>query len=252
MLLQRKYESRAASSKSPTGAALATRRLLLDAEQELRRDQDRLEGVAGSPRSGSSPSFAADSTSRDQSRQLVVRWRGGGRPGRRSRAGCRRPGGGRALRVLDGGAVGATGPADPLDGLGPDREGRLAEGQGDRVGRRVHDPRPGLGRSGAAASIARSAAVRYFSTRIGGHREDVADVVEAVADVVGREVVGRAEVEADQVADRVVVLGPIEPADRHAARVGVGGGAAGRPRHRARRRCGQFRRRRAAAGPRAA
>ena len=51
--------------------------------------------------------------------------------------------------------------------------------------------------------------------------QDVADVVEAVADVVGGEVVGRPEVDADQVADGVVVLDPVEPPDRHAARVDV-------------------------------
>ena len=41
-----------------------------------------------------------------------------------------------------------------------------------------------------AASIIFSAAARYFSVSIGGMRQHVADVVEAVADVVGGEVVG--------------------------------------------------------------
>ena len=48
-------------------------------------------------------------------------------------------------------------------------------------------------------------------------RQHVADVVEAVADVVVGEVGGGLEVDADEVADRVVVLGPVEPADRDAA-----------------------------------
>ena len=52
-------------------------------------------------------------------------------------------------------------------------------------------------------------------------REHVADVVEAIARVVGRELLLGLEVEAHQVADRVAVLDPVEPADRHAARVGV-------------------------------
>ena len=51
----------------------------------------------------------------------------------------------------------------------------------------------------------------------GRDRQDVADVVEAVADVVVGEVGGRLEVDADEVADRVVILGPVEPADRDAA-----------------------------------
>ena len=53
----------------------------------------------------------------------------------------------------------------------------------------------------------------------GRERQHVADVVEAVADVVVGEVGGRLEVDADQVADRVVVLGPVEPADRDPADV---------------------------------
>ena len=50
-------------------------------------------------------------------------------------------------------------------------------------------------------------------------REHVADVVEAVADVVGGEIGGRLRIDADQVADRVVVLGAVEPADGDAAEV---------------------------------
>ncbi len=53
--------------------------------------------------------------------------------------------------------------------------------------------------------------------------EDVADVVEAVAGIVGRELLLRLEVDPHQVADRVVVLDAIEPADRHPARVRIRG-----------------------------
>ena len=50
----------------------------------------------------------------------------------------------------------------------------------------------------------------------GRQREHVGDVVEAVARVVLREVIGRPEVDAEQVTDRVVVLGPVEPSNRDA------------------------------------
>ncbi len=68
---------------------------------------------------------------------------------------------------------------------------------------------------------------RHVGDRLGGgevllhqerrQREDVADVVEAVADVVRGEVVGRPEVDPDEVADRVVVLLAIEPTERDPA-----------------------------------
>ena len=69
-----------------------------------------------------------------------------------------------------------------------------------------------------------------FQDRLGGGQvlleeqrrrgEHVADVVEAVADVVGGEIGGGLEIDADQVADRVVVFGPVEAADGDAADVG--------------------------------
>ncbi len=59
------------------------------------------------------------------------------------------------------------------------------------------------------------------------HGEHVADVVEAVADVVGGEVVGRVEGDADEVADGVVVFGAVEPANGDAAGVFGAGGAIG-------------------------
>ncbi len=55
----------------------------------------------------------------------------------------------------------------------------------------------------------------------GGERQDVADVVEPVPGVVRRELGGGVVVHADQVADRVAVLDPVEPADRDAAGVGI-------------------------------
>src|SRR5262249_9703210 len=44
-------------------------------------------------------------------------------------------------------------------------------------------------------------------------RQHVGDVVEAVADVVGGEVLGGVEIYADEVADGVVVFGAVEPAN---------------------------------------
>ncbi len=52
-------------------------------------------------------------------------------------------------------------------------------------------------------------------------RQHVADVVEAVPEVVLREVVGRLQIEREQVADRVVVLGAVQAPDRDPP--GVGG-----------------------------
>jgi hypothetical protein len=54
------------------------------------------------------------------------------------------------------------------------------------------------------------------------HREDVADIVEAVAAVVGREVGGRLEVHAQEVTDGIVVLRAIEATRGDAARIGLG------------------------------
>ena len=52
-------------------------------------------------------------------------------------------------------------------------------------------------------------------------RQHVADVVEAVAGVVRRELVLDLEVEPHQVADRVAILDAIEPADGDAAGIGI-------------------------------
>ena len=56
----------------------------------------------------------------------------------------------------------------------------------------------------------------------GRERQHVADVVEAVARVVGREVGGEILVEEAEVADRVIELRAVEAADGHVARVGLG------------------------------
>ncbi len=53
-----------------------------------------------------------------------------------------------------------------------------------------------------------------------GQRQHVRDVVEAVARIILREVVGWPDVYAEQVPDGVVVLGAVEPACRHPAGVG--------------------------------
>ena len=53
-------------------------------------------------------------------------------------------------------------------------------------------------------------------------RRDVergADVVEAVADVVGRERVGKTEIKPDQIADRVVVFLPVQPPNHDGRRL---------------------------------
>ena len=56
----------------------------------------------------------------------------------------------------------------------------------------------------------------------GRERQHIADVIEAVARVVGREVGGEILVEEAEVADRVVELRAVEAADGHVARVGLG------------------------------
>ena len=70
-----------------------------------------------------------------------------------------------------------------------------------------------------ASSLIISAAARYFSRRIGGMRKDIADIVEPIAHVIGRKVIGRMKVDADQIANRVVVFRSIETTDRDSARV---------------------------------
>ena len=53
------------------------------------------------------------------------------------------------------------------------------------------------------------------------HAENVGDVVEAVAFVVRRQELGRVDLEAEQIADRVAVLGAVQAVDRRAARIRI-------------------------------
>ena len=51
-------------------------------------------------------------------------------------------------------------------------------------------------------------------------RKDVADVVEAVADVVAGKISSGLKIDADQIADRVVVFDAVQAADGHTADIG--------------------------------
>src|SRR4051794_21294117 len=55
------------------------------------------------------------------------------------------------------------------------------------------------------------------------HAEHVADVVEAVTDVIGWEVVGWLKIDPDEIADSIVVLGAVEAMDGDTARVAAFG-----------------------------
>ena len=55
------------------------------------------------------------------------------------------------------------------------------------------------------------------------NRQHVADVVEAEADIVRRQIVASREIDAHEIADRVVVFGPVEPPHGDAARIARGG-----------------------------
>ena len=65
-----------------------------------------------------------------------------------------------------------------------------------------------------------SAAEKYFSISAGESDSTSRDVVEAVAGIVLREIVGRMHVDAEQIPDRVVVFGAVQPSRRDAARIG--------------------------------
>ena len=54
-----------------------------------------------------------------------------------------------------------------------------------------------------------------------GNREHVADVVEAIAGVVGREFLGGLELNPHEIADGVAILHPVEPPKSDAPRVGI-------------------------------
>ena len=69
----------------------------------------------------------------------------------------------------------------------------------------------------------------FFADHLGGgqvffhedrrHAKDVADVVKPIANIVGRKVISRMKVDADQVANRIVIFSAIQPADRDSPRV---------------------------------
>ena len=80
-----------------------------------------------------------------------------------------------------------------------------------------------FGTVGTARAMIALAAVEVLLQQQRGERQHVADVVEPVPGVVRRELGGGVVVDADQVADRVAILDPVEPADRDAAGVGVFG-----------------------------
>ena len=111
--------------------------------------------------------------------------------------------------------------------LGVERAAGIAEdaaggsgrelGGGDAFGRAAVG---GRGGEGGAQNLVRGGGVFLEQDRREG--EDVADVVEAVAGIVGGKIIGGLELHADEVADAVVVFGAVEAADGDAARVGIG------------------------------
>ena len=80
---------------------------------------------------------------------------------------------------------------------------------------------PGHGRDGSRHDRLRRLHVLLEQQR--RDREHVADLVEPVTRVVGRKLLLGLEVEPRQVADRVAILDPVEPADRDATRIGFVG-----------------------------
>ena len=107
--------------------------------------------------------------------------------------------------------------ATPAGAAGPERRAEAAQPLLRRLGRVADDDGPVEDRLGGGQVLLQEQRRQ---------RQDVADVVEAVTDVVVGEVGGGLEVDADEVADRVVVLGPVEPADRDAAVVARPGAVA--------------------------
>ncbi len=79
-------------------------------------------------------------------------------------------------------------------------------------GRRIHETFPDI-RSPERLSDHLLGGGQIHFQQNGRGREHVADVVEPVADVVGRKLIRRTQVEAEQVANGVVVLGAIEATD---------------------------------------
>ena len=72
----------------------------------------------------------------------------------------------------------------------------------------------------SATRATRPAAETVLLHQDGRERQHVGDVIEPVPGIVLREVVGRPDVDAEQFLDRVVVLGAVEAARGHPARIG--------------------------------
>ena len=92
---------------------------------------------------------------------------------------------------------------------------------GEAGGNTLRAARDGVGDNGLVEDFVGGGEV--FLEKRGREGEDVADVVEAVAGVVGREVGGGFEIEADEVADGVVIFGAVEAAEGDSAGIGAGG-----------------------------
>ncbi len=149
----------------------------LDAEEEVRRRQHRFEGELNARVEGVAVLFGRiDET--EQASDLVV---------------------------ADGPAPGAFGEGlEDFAGAVAVFPGTVRHGDEDAFTRLVGLP-------GRVDDFFGGGEVLFHEDR--RHGEHVADVVEAVADVVGGEVVGRVEGDADEVADGVVVFGAVEAAD---------------------------------------
>ena len=102
--------------------------------------------------------------------------------------------------------------------VGRQRSYLLARGRPARGAVALHDGAGGAGADREPAHAPGRGDVLLDVQR--RHRQHVADVVEAVAGVVGRQVARVVEVEPQEVADGVAVLGPVQPVDGR--RPGIG------------------------------
>lgn len=116
-----------------------------------------------------------------------------------------------------------------VDGVGEAQAGRVVVEERDRArldlrARRLKPDERRLGRLGAVEGRADDPLGRGHVAlhEGGGDRKDVADVIEAIACVVLGEVVGGAQVDTQEIAHRVVVLGAVQAPRRDAARIGRG------------------------------
>ena len=106
----------------------------------------------------------------------------------------------------------ANGPQGLIVARRPHRRLVLPERSRDGVMRRVHEALADIGCPKRCADHLLGGGQVHFQ-QDGRGREHFRDIVKPVADVVGRKLVGRMQVEADQVANGVIVLGAIEAAD---------------------------------------